>query len=276
MDVRLADGVSLWIEEVGAGFPVFVLHGGPGLDHQHFRPWLDPLADEFRLLYVDERGQGRSERVEPASLSLEVFAKDVDLAAEALGLGAFAVLGHSFGAIIATHHAIELGTAAGYLISGGGDSSVALEQDVAESLEAMGEAGKPIAESWEREQTVETEEEFRELMRVQWPFHFAGPVPESFQDETIYTPEVIRYFASAGYGDFDYVPDLPRVTRPTLVLVGEEDRTTTLRAARVLHEGISGSDLIVIPAVGHMSFIEAPEAYLNAVRPFLRRVADDA
>jgi proline iminopeptidase len=273
VDVRLADGVSLWIEDVGAGFPVFVLHGGPGLDHQHFRPWLDPLADEFRLLYVDERGQGRSERVEPASLSLDVFAKDVDLTAEALGLDAFALLGHSFGAIIATQHAIELGTAAGYVISGGGDSSSALEQDVAQSLEAMGEAGKPIAESWEREQTVETEEEFRELMRIQWPFHFAGPVPESFRDETIYTPDVIRHFASAGYGDFDYVPELARVERPTLVVVGEQDRTTTLRAARVLHEGIAGSDLTVIPAVGHMSFIEAPEAYLDAVRPFLRRVA---
>ena len=276
MDVRLTGGVSLWIEEVGAGFPVFVLHGGPGLDHQHFRPWLDPLADEFRLLYVDERGQGRSERVEPASLSLDVFANDVDRAAEALGLDAFGLLGHSFGAIIATHHAIELGTAAGYVISGGGDSSAALEQDVAESLEAMGEAGKPIAESWEREQTVETEEEFRELMRVQWPFHFAGPVPAGFRDKTIYTPEVIRHFASAGYGDFDYVPDIPRVARPTLVLVGEEDRTTTLRAARVLHEGIAGSELTVIPAVGHMSFIEAPEAYMDAVRPFLRRVAGDS
>jgi proline iminopeptidase len=270
VDVRLADGVSLWIEEVGSGFPVFVLHGGPGLDHQHLRPWLDPLADEFRLLYVDERGQGRSERVEPASLSLDVFAGDVDRAAETLGLDRFAVLGHSFGAIIATHHAIERGTAAGYVISGGGDSSAALEQDVAASLEAMGAAGKPIAESWEREQTVETEEEFRELMRVQWPFHFAGPMPEGFTDETIYTPDVIRHFATAGYGDFDFVPDLRRIDRPTLVVVGEEDRTTTVRAARVLHEGIAGSDLTVIPAVGHMSFMEAPDAYLGAVRSFLK------
>jgi proline iminopeptidase len=274
VDVRLADGVSLWIEELGAGFPVFVLHGGPGLDHQHFRPWLDPLAEEFRLLYVDQRGQGRSQRVDPASLSVGVFARDVDLAAEALELARFALLGHSFGAIVASHHAIELGTADGYVISGGGDSSAALERDVAASLEALGEAGKPIAESWEREQTVETEEEFRQLMRVQWPFHFAGPVPAGFRDETIYTPEVIRHFASAGYGDFDYVPDLHRVTRPTLVVVGEEDRTTTLRAARVLHEGIERSELDVIPAVGHMSFMEAPDDYLGAVRPFLRRVAN--
>jgi len=47
----------------------------------------------------------------------------------------------------------------------------------------------------------------------------------------------------------------------------------TPRAARVLHEGIEGSELAVIPDSGHMSFVEQPEAYLGAVRPFLRRVA---
>ena len=62
--VKLADGVGVFVREVGDGFPVIVLHGGPGLDHTSFRPYLDPLGDEFRLLYVDERGQGRSERVE--------------------------------------------------------------------------------------------------------------------------------------------------------------------------------------------------------------------
>ena len=120
MDVTLADGYRLFVEEVGDGFPLIVLHGGPGLDHTMFRPWLDPLGDEFRLLYVDERGQGRSERTDPATLSLDVFARDVDLLAEALGLERFALLGHSFGAIITTWHATELGTAAAYVISGGG------------------------------------------------------------------------------------------------------------------------------------------------------------
>src|ERR687883_1726554 len=132
------------VEEVGAGFPLVVLHGGPGLDHSTFRPWLDPLGDEFRLLYVDERGQGQSERVDPETLSLEVFARDVDLLAEALGLERFALLGHSFGAIVTTWHAIELGTAAAYVISGGGDSSDALMNDVGASLEALGEAGEEI------------------------------------------------------------------------------------------------------------------------------------
>src|SRR6266576_4409319 len=101
MQFALPDGYNLYVEELGSGFPLIVLHGGPGLDHSMFRPYLDPLADEFRLLYVDERGQGRSERVDPTSLSLERLARDVDLLAEALALDRYALLGHSFGAIIA-------------------------------------------------------------------------------------------------------------------------------------------------------------------------------
>lgn len=270
MNLTLSDGASLFVEQLGSGFPVIVLHGGPGLDHTMFRPYLDPLADEFRLLYVDERGQGRSERVDPETLSLDVFARDVDLIAEALGLERFALLGHSFGAIIATEHAIELRTAAAYVISGGGDSSANLAADVEVSLAAMGEAGVPIAESWEQEKAVQSEEELMELMRVQMPFHFAGEPPPGYCENTIGSPEVLRFFANDGYGDFDYTGDLARATEPTLVIVGELDRTTTTRAAHVLHEGIPGSELVIVPDVGHMSFVEAPDAYLGAVRSFLR------
>jgi len=69
--VELEDGGVLNVVELGSqkGYPLMLLHGGPGLDHHEFRPWLDPLADMgFRLLYVDERGQGDSPRVDPASL----------------------------------------------------------------------------------------------------------------------------------------------------------------------------------------------------------------
>jgi proline iminopeptidase len=270
LSLRLADGVSLNVVEVGDGFPLIVLHGGPGLDHSMFRPFLDPLGDEFRLLYVDERGQGRSDRVDPETLSLEVFARDVDLLAEALELERFALLGHSFGAIVTTKHAIELGTAAAYVISGGGDSSEALDEDVHASLDAMGDDGVAIEASWEQEKTVATEDELKELLRTQMPFHFAGDPPPGYGDETIGSPEVLRYFANIGYGDFDYRPGLAKVSKPTLVVVGEHDRTTTPRAARVLHEGIAGSELVVLPGVGHMSFVETPEPYIDAVRTFLR------
>jgi proline iminopeptidase len=270
--VTLQDGYRIFVEDVGDGLPLILLHGGPGLDHTMFRPWLDPLADEFRLLYVDERGQGRSDRVDPATLTLAVWARDVDLLAEALELDRFALLGHSFGAIVATTHAIEVGSADAYVISGGGDSSAALEADVNAALEALGDDGAAIAKSWEDEKTVQTEAEFAALMQAQMPFHFAGAVPPDFGAALLYAPEVLRHAANTGYGDFDHQPHLERVSRPTLVLVGEHDRTTTPRAARVLHEGIRGSELAVIPGVGHMSYVEAPGAYIDAVRAFLRRV----
>ena len=271
MRVALPDGYKLNVEEVGNGFPLILLHGGPGLDHSMFRPYLDALGDQYRLLYVDERGQGRSDRVDPATLSLEVFARDVDLLAAALELDSFALLGHSFGAIIATYHATELGTADAYVISGGADSSEALDADVEASLDALGEEGKTIAASWEAEKTVETEEELKQLLRDQMPFHFHGDPPEGYAEETVGSPEVLRYFASMGYGAFDYRAKLKGVDKPTLVIVGEHDRTTTPRAARVLHDGIQGSELVVIPDVGHMSFVEETNRYLAAVRDFLAR-----
>ena len=157
------------------------------------------------------------------------------------------------------------------MISGGADSSAALEADVEASLAALGDDGHAIVESWEREKTVETDEELAELMRAQWPFHFAGPVPEGYGEDTVFSPDVLRHFSNAGYGGFDYVPDLRRIDRPVLVIVGEHDRTTTPRAARVLAEGIAGSELVVLEGAGHMSFVEAQGPYLAAVQSFLNR-----
>jgi proline iminopeptidase len=272
--VTLPDGYRINVEELGSGFPLIVLHGGPGLDHQMFRPYLDPLAVDYRLLYVDERGQGRSERVDPTTLSLDRFARDVDLLAQALGLDWYALLGHSFGAIIATYHAVEVGSAAAYVISGGADESDAMLADVEASLEALGEAGTPIAASWEDEKTVQTEGQLKQLLRVQMPFHFHREPPPGYAEETVGSPEVLRHFANAGYGDFDYRPKLGTVEKPTLVVVGEHDRTTTPRAARVLHEGIAGSELVLIPDAGHLSFVEQTDVYLDAVRRFLNDVTE--
>jgi proline iminopeptidase len=271
MQFALPDGYNLNVEEVGSGFPLIVLHGGPGLDHSMFRPYLDPLGDDYRVLYVDERGQGRSQRVDPATLSLDVFARDVDLLAEALELDSFALLGHSFGAIIATWHATELGTATAYVISAGGESSEALDADVQASLDALGDDGKAIANSWEAEKTVETEAELKQLLRDQLPFHFHGDPPQGYGEETVGSPEVLRYFANIAYGAFDYRPKLRDVDKPTLVIVGEYDRTTTPRASSVLHEAIPGSELHVVPDAGHLSFVEQPDDYLATVRGFLAR-----
>src|SRR3972149_9758404 len=91
----------LYVEERGVGYPLLVLHGGPGLDHCMFGDYLDPLGDAYRLTFVDQRSQGRSDRGPERTWSLGQMAADVSALAQALGLGDYAVLGHSFGSFVA-------------------------------------------------------------------------------------------------------------------------------------------------------------------------------
>jgi proline iminopeptidase len=84
----VVDGARIFYKSVGeeTNYPLIVLHGGPGFDHTEMHPWMDSLSDTFRLIYVDERGQGRSDRVDPRILSLHRFAEDVTKLAAAIGL----------------------------------------------------------------------------------------------------------------------------------------------------------------------------------------------
>ena len=64
------DDTSLFVVERGSGYPVIVLHGGPGLDHHEFADYLDPLTDEFRLLWsISGRTAGRNGRPSPRGRS---------------------------------------------------------------------------------------------------------------------------------------------------------------------------------------------------------------
>ncbi len=110
----------LHVVERGQGYPVLVLHGGPGLDHRMFGDYLDPLAARYRLILVDQRSQGRSDPAPAATWTLEQMARDVGALASALGLARYAVLGHSYGAFVALQHAVDApGQAAQTIVSSG-------------------------------------------------------------------------------------------------------------------------------------------------------------
>src|SRR3954447_19335812 len=132
---------ALYVEERGAGLPLFVLHGGPGLDHTMFGAYLDPLADACRLLLVDQRAQGRSARSDPQTWTLEQMAADVSALAAALGLDRYAVLGHSFGAFVALQHAVDFsGSPAATIVSAG----VPSERFLMDFVEANRDAFEPV------------------------------------------------------------------------------------------------------------------------------------
>jgi 3-oxoadipate enol-lactonase len=71
----------------------------------------------------------------------------------------------------------------------------------------------------------------------------------------------------------DSGPLLAAVACPTLVVVGEEDQITTPDVARSLHGAIRGSSLAIIPKAGHLSSLEQPEAFNEALGEFLARVS---
>jgi proline iminopeptidase len=274
--VTLEDGVALNVVEVGTGYPMVLLHGGPGLDHHELHPWLDPLAGAgVRLIYVDMRGQGLSERVDPSTLTIREFATDVERLARALELDSYALYGHSFGAITALAHALERGSASHYVISSGAASAEALMADVERNIDRFEPSWMrdQIKTSWEREATVSTVAECRELAESQMPFHFweMGDAYRTFmeKDETVYAPEVLAHFAADGYGGFEWVDHLRWISKPMLVLAGRFDRACTVERAEEIHREVPGSELIVIEKAAHMGFVEQPKPYLDAVRLWL-------
>ncbi len=74
-----------------------------------------------------------------------------------------------------------------------------------------------------------------------------------------YDPKGLHRFGKAIFGRPDFIPELPAITAPTLVLVGAEDVSTPVARAEELATGIPGATLQVIPGAGHLSTIEAPE-----------------
>ncbi|HKN22189.1 MAG TPA: alpha/beta fold hydrolase, partial [Terracidiphilus sp.] len=103
-----AHGVLIYYVEFGKGPPLVVLHGGPGADHTYFLPWLLPLARTHRLIFIDERGSGRSERLQdPSQYTVEGDVEDIEAVRVALGLGKISLLGHSCGGVLAEAYALK-------------------------------------------------------------------------------------------------------------------------------------------------------------------------
>lgn len=272
------DDTALWVTERGGGYPVIVLHGGPGLDHHEFADYLDPLTDDLRLVFVDARSCGRSEPSPASTWTLERHAQDVIMLALSLRFDRYAVLGHSYGAFVALQNAVDYpGMAAQVILSGGIPSLRFLGPTVERNLEAFEPASlrEQVAASWAREPRVRTQEDVATLMADQMPFHFADPLDPRIAEyvartaDARYAPEVLRRSASDGFGGIDLEGRLDQVAAPTLVLAGRHDRTCSVEAAEAMARGIAGAELAIFERSGHMAFVEEPERYLAAVRGFL-------
>ncbi len=272
------DDTRLWVVERGEGFPLLVLHGGPGLDHHEFADHLDPLGDRYRLILLDQRSQGRSDRAPERTWTLERMAQDVIMLARALELERYAVLGHSFGAFVALQHAIDFPAMAAATILSSGVASMRWFDGVEDELDALEppEVRERVRAALEREGEVRTAEDCDAVVRDQWPFSFADPLDPRIpgyaeRSRGEYSPELFRFFAREDALAIELEDRLGDVAQPVLVLAGRRDRVCPPGASEAIAAGIPGAELVVFERSGHMSFVEEPEAYLAAVRSFLDR-----
>src|SRR5579859_2734575 len=158
VDLPAAEGwvtrnnVMLWYLSVGKGPPLLVLHGGPGNSHDYLMPWLVPLARTNRVVFIDERGSGRSTRLEdPAHYTIENMVDDVEAVREALELGKISLLGHSFGGALAQAYALKYQDNLSHLVlSSTFSSTKALNEALAKMKAAMPAAERKKLEALEK------------------------------------------------------------------------------------------------------------------------------
>ena len=117
-------GISLNVKVIGNGYPLVLMHGGPGADLYTLMSFR-PLADQFTLVFYDHRCNGRSEGAEVTSMTMENLTADADALRQALGFEKWAVLGHSFGGFVALEYALRYPHSLSHLVlvDTGGDIS---------------------------------------------------------------------------------------------------------------------------------------------------------
>lgn len=286
-----AHGVLIYYLSLGNGSPLVVVHGGPGADHTYFLPYLLPLARTHRLIFIDERGSGRSQRLQDTSLyTVENMVEDVEDVRQALNLGKISLLGHSYGGVLAQAYALKYQQNLTHLILNSTFPSTrqmnqVLAREKAQmpreklkrlnELEAAGLFGK--GEIWEHGRYP------AEYANLAWgpgyfPFLY-GARPDSTYDPASGAPSNWELYREmwGSHGEFiidgnlksvEYLDRLPSIHAPTLVMAGDHDECDPA-LSKEMHDKITGSQLVILPNSGHMNFVDQPDLWEKAVEGFL-------
>lgn len=268
--------VSLAVAEAGeGGRPLLLVHGFTGAK-EDFTEWLEPLAElGWHAVAPDQRGHGASSQPDDeAAYSLDAYATDLLALLDPLGWERAVVLGHSMGGMVVqtavfraperfealvlmdtSHRALRADAALVDLGIGiaraEGMAAVMAAQDGMEGADALGtRAG---------ERLLATREGYREFgqrkMLASSPAMYAAML-KAITDTT---------------SGLDRLPDLERVSVPSLVLVGDED-APFLKPSHRMTEAIPSAELVVIPDAGHSPQFENPDLWWKALTGFLAKV----
>lgn len=276
---------GLYLDAIGAGPPVVVLHGGPDFDHSYVRPELDRLAESCRLVYYDQRGRGRSAaNVRAAEVSIDTDVEDVDRIRCHLGAASVALLGHSWGGLLAMEYAGRYPQRVSHLVLL--NSAPASAADWAGFRDQL-RARRPPGDA-ERLQAIMNTASYAAgdpLTDVDYyRIHFRTAVRSPEQLELV-VARLRTHFTAATVllaraieerlcaqtwlrADYDLLARLAGVQIPTLVLHGSEDLVPAEYAARIAG-AIPGARLVVLPGSKHFSYLDEPDLVQQHVAALL-------
>jgi proline iminopeptidase len=279
-ELTTADGRRLEYRRVGSG-PKLVCHpGGPGFSSLYLGE-LAGLGDQLELVMLEPRGTGGSDApAGPRSFAIADYASDIEELRVHLGLERLLLFGHSHGGVVSIAYAARHPERVERLILAStaprfsADQSAAMEQ----AMEAR--SGEPWYEdargAFEQEIAGEFsgDEELMALCLRMMPFYFAryGEAERGWTKSLAgdrLNADATRLWEQEIFEHFDLRRELTQITAPALVIAGEQDFITGPSSAAELERGLPDATTLILPGVGHMIFVEAPEAFREAVLSFL-------
>ena len=275
---------ELFYQKVGAGEPVIVVHGGPGLDHSYLRPWFEPLAETHAVIFYDQRGLGASNAVlDASSISMERYLTDLDRVRERVaGRERVTLLAHSWGAIPALLYALERPERVDrlVLVAPVEPGSRFRERTDANSLARRDSADAAAIDSiqgtpaFAARDTAAMNRLFFHAFRG--TFADAGVADSllrlALHERTARQGARVATLLMTPLQGLDFWDRLGDVTVPALIVHGARD-PIPLEMVEALNEALPDSRLVRIEGAGHFPFIERPDPFWTAVRDF---VADGA
>ena len=256
---------------------LLMLHGGPGADHSIYRPAYSALADIAQIVYLDHRGNGRSEDGPRESWNLAQWGDDVRAFCDALGIVDPIVLGASFGGMVALAYATRHPAHPSKLVL---ISTEAAGGSYRERRVALFDRfGGPEVGALARRRFLQPEAPLGQEAREAWrrlamPVYTRIPRDPDMARRAINRPEVaLHWFAKpAGESDtFNMFPELDRIQCPTLVIGGEDDPMHPIESQADIAAALPPSlvQFERFADCGHGVVPDAPERAMALLREFI-------
>jgi proline iminopeptidase len=266
--------VSLYVDVVGHGYPLVLMHGGPSADLWTLGAFRR-CADQFTLVFYDHRCNGRSDGAPVSSMTWENLTADADALRAKLGYERWAVLGHSFGGHVALEYALRYPDRTSHLVllDTGGDSRWA--QNAADLLAKRGHRPKKVAlvRRWFNGEFA-PKEYLPIFMRIggAYSYHPLLGTARTLMHGAWHSkmrPETLIFAGRHLVKGWTVMDRLGEITAPTLVMAGRDDFVFPPECQRELAAGIPNARLLLIDRAGHNPHDEQTAKVMQALREFI-------